>query len=82
MGYHGSRERNRRLKRLYSQSKNTYAASGAYFDEDKDRIVRYYRGKHSKVLKQLSSKKCRRIRLMALQHSQYKRIFDYWWELF
>lgn len=81
MSYNGSKERNKRLKRLHDQTKNAYT-SGAYFDEDKGRLVRYYRGKRSKFLKQLSSKKCRRIKLVALQHSQYKRIFDYWWELF
>ena len=38
MGYRGSQERNRRLKKLYDETNNWYGA-GAYYDEDKKRYI-------------------------------------------
>lgn len=80
MGYFDSKERARRLENLQKETSHN-CVGGAYYDERKGRIVRYYRGKRSKYLKQLSSKKCRHSDA-TLQNSQYKKVFDYWWELF
>ena len=81
MGYFGCKERNKRLKRIYNNTKHSYA-SGVWFDDDKNRFIRYYRGKRSKYLKKLSNRKFRHMKNESLQNSQYKKVFDYWWELY
>lgn len=82
MSYRRSRERNRRLKKLYEETKHSYGA-GAWYDEDKNRFIKYSCGgkKYKKYLKKLSSKKARRYK-GDMQNCEYKKTFDYWWELF
>ena len=80
MGYFGSKNRNKKLNKIYQSTKNSYG-SGVWFDEDKNRLIRYYRGKRSKFLKRLGNRKFRRIKNSELQNCQYKKVFDYWWEL-
>lgn len=82
MGYLRSKERNRRLEKLYEETKNSYGA-GVWYDEKKGRYIRYSCGgrKHKRYLKKLSSKKARRYQ-GDMQNSDYKRTFDYWWELY
>ena len=62
MGYRRSKERNRRLKKLYDETKNWYGA-GAYYDEDKKRYIRYSPCKNSgytKYLRKVANRKVRR----------------------
>lgn len=82
MGYRRSQERNRRLKKLYNETKNSYGA-GAWYDEEKGRYIKYSCGgrKYKKYLKKISSKKARKYK-GDMRHCDYKRTFDYWWELF
>lgn len=83
MGYRGSRERNRRLKKLYNETKNEYGA-GAYYDEDKGRYVEYSPNRksgHTKYLRKLSNRKVRKSK-DYLNHGAYRKMYDYWWELF
>ena len=83
MSYRRKREDERRLKRLYDKTKHHYGA-GVYFDKDKNRYIRYYASKRSgntKYLKRQSNKRVRRSQ-SSMRHGQYKRLFDYWWELF
>lgn len=39
MGYRRAKERNRRLKKLYDETKNGYGA-GAYYNEKKKRYIK------------------------------------------
>lgn len=82
MSYRRSKERNHRLKKLYELTKNEYGA-GAYYDVRKGRYIRYAAGGQNsrKYLRRVSSKKMRRTP-EVLNHSLYKRSFDYYWELF
>ena len=81
MSYRRSRERNRRLKKLYEETKYSYGA-GAWYDERKKRYIKYSVGSKEikKYLKKLSSRKARRYK-GEMQNCDYKRTFDYWWEL-
>ena len=72
---------NKKLRKLYENTKNWYGA-GAYYDERKKRIIRY--SCHCKYFKKLS----RRIARRKLNNcddrycgSQYKKLFDYWWTI-
>ena len=82
MSYRRSRERNRRLKKLYNETKYSYGA-GAWYDEDKGRYIKYSCGgkNYKKYLKKLCSKKARKYK-GDMQNCDYKKTFDYWWELF
>lgn len=82
MSYRRSRERNRRLKKLYDETKYSCYA-GAWYNERKKRYIKYSAGSKEikKYLKKLSSRKARRYK-GEMQNCDYKRTFDYWWELF
>lgn len=79
MSHKGSQERNRRLKKLSTKTRGYLA--GVWFDEEKDRYIRYYRGKRSSFLKRQSTKKIRQDKDNIYQKNKYRRIFDFWWEL-
>ena len=81
MSHRRSREDDKRLKKLYEETKNSYGA-GAYYDEKKG-ILRQY-SVHSKFIKNQSTRTIRRkLKNSDIIYSkgQYKRLYDYWWEL-
>lgn len=84
MGYKQSRERNRRLKKVYMQTKNTYG-SGVWYNEKKGRYIRYYpRGNTSlsRYFRKQANRKVRRNKHEPLQHGSYRKVYDYRWNLF
>ena len=83
MGHKRSVERNKRLKKVYSETK-TFCGSGVWFDERKGRYVKISASRKSKRPKYLRNRSNRKIRHYkgALNNSDYKRLFDYWWELY
>ena len=82
MGYRRSKERNRRLEKLYNETKNSCCA-GAWYDDSRNRFIKFTSGgrKYKKYLKKISSRKARRYK-GDLAHCDYKKTFDYWWELY
>ena len=81
MSYQRKQEEKRRLKKLYDKSKFLYGM-GAYWDEDKNRFIRY--SCHNRLTKLY----CRRITRKRLKNNYncysdclYKRLYDYWWEI-
>ena len=86
MSYRGCGERRRKLKKLYEQThaRRKYAG-GAYFNEDKHRYVKYCpytrsRTGIAKWLRKQANKKIRRLN-KSLRNSQYRKVYDYWWNL-
>lgn len=69
----------RRLRKTYRQTQNSWLV-GVYYDEDKDRLVRVYQGSMAKYFRRRTNKRLRKEET-TLQHGKYRRIFDYWWEL-
>lgn len=83
MSYRRAKERNRRLKKLYEETKNSYGA-GAYYNEEKNRYVKCSSCNnpgYSKSLRKISNRKVRRNDI-PLKGCSYKKVFDYWWELY
>lgn len=82
MGYRRSKERKHRLKKLAEETSHHYNA-GAWYNENKGVYERFAAGgrKYRKYLRKLSSKRVRRYK-GDMQNSDYKRTFDYWWELY
>ena len=89
MAWKQSRERNRRLKKLAAESDGI---TGAYFDEDKGRGIRIFLSDRAKPLRTVGNRKLRRLskryfireddRAFIPDHSGYRKLFDFWWELF
>lgn len=80
MSYRRSKERDRRLKKLYWQTR-TNGDRGAYYDIQKGRYIRFSCSDSpslAKSLRRQSSKKARTTRDYA-NHAGYRRVFDYWW---
>ena len=83
MGYKQSRERNRRIKKLYEQTRTSYAR-GAYYDKKKKRIIRYHMRQNSNVprfYRKQANRAVRREKGDILNHGGYRKQYDYWWEL-
>ena len=89
MAWKQSRERRRRLKRLAEVSNGI---TGAYFDEEKGKYVRIFLSDRAKPLRVIGNRKLRRIAKRYFQREDdrhfipdrggYRRLYDYWWELF
>lgn len=83
MSYRRSKEDKRRLKKLYDKTKNSCCA-GVWYDEKKKRYIRFYSSNtpgYAKYLRRIANRKVRRAKI-SLKHSQYKRLYDYWWILY
>lgn len=84
MSYKRAQERNRRLKKLYNETKNSYGV-GAYYSKCKNRLIPIYFSKP--WLKAYCRRQTRRrlkqnIDNLDIKSNNYKKYFDYWWELF
>lgn len=82
MGYRRSQQDKHKLKKLYEETRTKYG-SGVYYNEDKGRLI-FYSARGSgcpKELRRRSNKKLRRSK-DTLNHGLYRRIYDYWWELY
>lgn len=86
MSYKRKLEDDRRLRRLYKETKNHYGP-GAWYSERKQRIIKVKIGtkNYKRFLKKTSSKKAR----LFFQNSElyqnkgyFKKTFDYWWNLY
>lgn len=83
MGYHRAEERNRRLKKLCDETKNS-CGSGAYYDENKNRYIKCCARNtpgYAKYLRKISNRRVRKSDI-PLKGCSYKRLYDYWWELY
>lgn len=79
MSYRRKKEDKRRLNKIYTTAGNAWFI-GAYYSDKKDRIIRIYQGKMAKYFRKYTNKKVRKEKDLA-QHGKYRRVFDYWWNL-
>lgn len=86
MSYQRNKETQRRLKKLYDNTKNKYCLSSASYNEDKGYYYRYYcTTSYKKYLKKLANKKVRRYLKntdILISNCEYKKLSDYWWMLY
>lgn len=83
MGHKRKVEDNKRLKKTHSETK-TFFGRGVWFDDDKNRYVKCTPSNtpgYTKYLRKLSNRRVRKAK-DKLNNSSYKKIYDYWWELF
>lgn len=82
MSFQRSQERKRRLKKLYDATKNS-CCRGVYYDRKKKRYKRYSVGSESykRYLRRCTNKHTRKSDFIG-NYGKYRRIYDYWWNLF
>lgn len=81
--YYRKRYDKKKHIKIYNQLSNRwYYPSGVYYNENKNRYIRYWRGKRSKQLKIVSHRKFRRKHNTSIntKGNYYRRFFDFWWE--
>ena len=79
MGHKQASERNRRLKKLYDETKNSYGR-GVWYDNKKQRYVRYCFGDCKRYFRRLANRKVRRNNDVP-SGGNYKKVFDFWWSI-
>ena len=82
MSYNSNREDQKRLKRLYVETRHSLRG-GAYYDHHRNRLRRYTWNKNgrTKYLRRCDNRTVRRAGI-ALRGGEYRRLYPYWWELF
>lgn len=76
---YGDKVREKRLlRKLYNETKNSYG-SGAYYDEDKNRLIRY--SCNEKWAKNQGNRKIRRLSIEeSIPNGKvYRKVYDYQW---
>ncbi len=69
----------RKLKKLAAKAAG-YPA-GAWYDDDKGRYVRYYRGQRSSWIKKQCNRKFRRsYGMCSAKRGAYRKYTEFWWE--
>ena len=94
MSYARSQETKKRLEKLHEETKrrldkmyqenNSRHGSGALYDNDKKRYVKIslsYRSDYPKFLRRQTNKRVRKCGFNP-DRGQYRKLFDYWCELF
>ena len=83
MSYRRVAEDRRRLIRLAGETESRWGC-GAYFCDRKGRYIRYYRSNANGASQYHRRQSNRRVRRKGdiYQRGQYRRVYDYWWNLF
>ena len=82
MSHRRAQEDKQRLKHLYEETRH-WIGGGAYFDSRKDRYIRYTWNKNGqpRYLRRCGHRKVRRMRDVP-DRGGYRRVYDYWWNLY
>lgn len=83
MGYRRKRGDRKRLLKTYHQTKNHWCR-GVYFDEGKNRFIRYSPSDSNfspKFYKRMSNRKIRHSKHVA-NNNAYRKEFDYSWKVY
>jgi hypothetical protein len=81
--YKQAKERHRKLLKTYNETKHNYG-SGVWFDEDRGFYRKYSASNtpgYAKSLRKIGNKKVRKA-LEIGNYSNYRKSFDYKWELY
>lgn len=81
MAYKQAQNRKKHLLKTYNETKNWYGA-GVYFDETRGCYRRYSitDGGRGKRLRRISNRKVRKAKNIG-SFGNYRKVYDYWWEL-
>ena len=77
MGHKRSISEKKKMKKLHRQCADRYVPGGIYYDKEKKRYVRFWRGRRSKWLKNQCNRKIRRNKKAF--YKQHKKETEFWW---
>ena len=80
MGYKRSQETKKRNKHLYAETMRHYG-NGVYFDEEKGRYIRYWQPRRAKFVKRKCNRAVRRYKGELNTKGAYRKVSEYWWEI-
>lgn len=79
-------EENRRLEKLYNETKHRFGGGGAQIDSRTGRYFRYWdcsgSGSMKKYYRGVSNRKVRRKKDEIFSRGMHKKVFDLWWSLY
>lgn len=81
MAYKQAKMRRSKLEKTYNKSGTRYYPGGVYYDEELDRYFKYDLPRFAKYLRKVSNKKVRKAGNLG-QRGNYRKLFDYKWELY
>lgn len=71
------------LKKRYKRLGGWSYSNLLYYDKDKGRYIKDYRGRRSKAIKKQSNRKIRYYKGdLGSELGNYKKISEFWWELY
>lgn len=74
--------RNKENQKRWAKLDFNWYPCGAYYDDDKERYIRTYRGQRSKYFKNVCNKKFRRsCNGYIPKGNKYRRFSEFWWEI-
>lgn len=79
LSFFRKKEEKRRLRKLYEETFSKYGP-GAFWSDRKERYLRWY--SNGKELRTMANRRVRRKKNELYSKGLYRKIFDYWWELF
>ena len=71
----------RKKNALIKTAKSQARYPGPYFNEKKGRVMNSRRSKASKTIKKLAARKARHSKLGICGKANYRRVYDFWWQL-
>lgn len=84
MSWQRSHETKRRLENLYKETKRHYP-KGAWYDEDKDRYIKFWISKgrtgRVKYVKRKCNRAVRRYKGDLSTKGFYRKVSEYWWDI-
>ena len=66
---------------LIRKAKSQTKYPGPYFNEEKGRVIFAKRPRASKMIKKIAARKARRTNVGICGKANYRRVYDFWWQL-
>ena len=80
MSWQRSRETKRRYKKLHDNTIHCYG-SGVWYNEKKGRYIRCYQPRRAKFVKRKCNRAVRRYKGALPTKGFYRKVSEYWWEI-
>ena len=80
MSWQRSKETKRRYKKLHDDTIHCYGA-GVWYNKEKGRYIRYYQPRRAKFVKRKCNRAVRRYKGDLSAKGSYRKVSEYWWEI-
>ena len=80
MSWQRSQGTKKRYKRLHNETFRHYG-SGVWYDEERNRYIRYWQPRCAKFVKRKCNRAVRRYNGALTSKGLYRKISEYWWDI-